>query len=229
MHSDTYTIGYAAGITILVAVLLALAATALKPAQDANIALEKKKNILMSVGYEGTNYDKDYDSYITSEVVDIEGNVVAGVDAFDIDPKKEAKRSEAERLLPVFIYSSSEGKYYIFPVTGKGLWGSIWGYIALNDDLETIKGTVYDHKLETPGLGAEITKEWFQQAFEGKKIFNENGDLESIHVKKGRGNKLDDYSVDGISGATITSKGVDKMLIKYLGYYMPYFKNKKNS
>jgi len=229
VHSDKYTIAYAAGVTILVAVLLALAATALKPAQDANIALEKKKNILMSVGYEGTNYDKDYDSFITSEVVDRKGNVVEGVNAFDIDPKREAKKGEDEQLLPVFTYNSSEGKYFIFPVTGKGLWGGIWGYIALNDDLETIKGAVYDHKTETPGLGAEITEKWFQQAFEGKKILNEKGDLESIHVKKGRGNKLDDHSVDGISGATITSKGVDKMLKKYLEFYVPYFKTKKNS
>jgi len=230
VYSDRYTIIYATVMTVIVAVLLAVAATALKPAQDANIALEKKKNILMSVGYEGADYNADYDKYITAEVVDIKGEIVSGQDAFAIKPKKEAKKNRDEQLFPVFIYNSDDGsKYYIIPISGKGLWGPIWGYVALEGDFNTVFGAVYDHKTETPGLGAEITKKWFQDSFKGKKILDESGKIVSIYVKKGRGNKLDDHSVDGISGATITSVGVRKMLKTYFVNYQAYFAKMKNS
>jgi len=228
VHSDKYTITYAAVMTVIVAVLLALAATALKPAQDANIALEKKKNILMSVAYEGTDYDAAYAKYITADVVNLAGESVEGADAFAINPKKEAKKGDGQ-LLPVFTYRSDNGsEYCIVPVEGKGLWGPIWGYIALEGDFNTIYGAVYDHKSETPGLGAEITKEWFQASFGGKTI-KEGDELVSIYVKKGRGNKLDEHSVDGISGATITSVGIRKMLKNYFTKYQSYFDKKINS
>ena len=141
--------------------------------------------------------------------------------------KKEKKKADAEQILPVYIYTTSDSKkYYIVSVRGKGLWDEIWGNIALEKDLNTIAGVAFDHKAETPGLGAEIKdNKDFSGQFTGKKIYDDNG-FRSVYVRKG-GAKNDTYEVDGISGATITADGVSEMLKRGLKYYEPYFKTIK--
>lgn len=206
----------------------------LKPLQEKNKALEKKEFILTAIGYtegELNNPDKIesiYNSTITEEVVNEDGNVIKGVDAFSIVPADEQKQENLKpnykAKLPLYQYKGDKGEVYVIPLTGNGLWGSIFGYIAVDPNYSKVDGVIFDHEKETPGLGAEITSKWFQQQFKGKKIKDDKGKLYSIKVLKGRGNELDAYSVDGISGATITSTGVMKMLEKDLKRYENYFK-----
>ena len=115
---------------------------------------------------------------------------------------------------------------YIIPLRGTGLWGPIWGYISLDNDMNTVYGAVFDHKAETPGLGAEINRDFFEKPFNGKRIFDLEGDFVSIAVVKGGAKENDYHGVDGISGGTITSDGVTAMLKERLDKYLPYFENK---
>jgi len=155
------------------------------------------------------------------------------INAFDIDLKKEldkAKTGEADKqLFPLFVFNKDGNLYYIIPVRGKGLWGPIWGYVALEGDMNTVHGASFGHKGETPGLGAEIETEEFQKQFVGKKIFDESGNFVSIKVVKGGAAPEDTHGVDAVSGGTITSNGVTEMLKRTLGSYISYFKtmNKK--
>ncbi|MBN2485087.1 MAG: NADH:ubiquinone reductase (Na(+)-transporting) subunit C [Bacteroidales bacterium] len=133
-----------------------------------------------------------------------------------------------ERQLPVYICTKEDSSvYYIFPVRGKGLWGPVWGYISLEADMNTIYGAVFDHKSETPGLGAEINQEWFQVNFRGKKLFD-GASFRSIEVAKKGTVEPSPFTVDAISGGTITSKGVEAMLYDCLEGYIPYFETQKN-
>ena len=118
-------------------------------------------------------------------------------------------------------------KCFIIPLRGKGLWGPIWGYIALRDDINTVYGAVFAHKSETPGLGAEINQGFFQEPFRDKKIFNENNEFVSIKVIKGGAPEGSLHGVDGISGGTITSDGVTDMLKERVGRYLPYLEKNR--
>jgi Na+-transporting NADH:ubiquinone oxidoreductase subunit C len=133
----------------------------------------------------------------------------------------------SNRQLPVFICEKEGNTYYIVPLRGKGLWGPIWGYISFENDLNTVYGAVFDHKSETPGLGAEIKESWFQENFRGKKIFKD-GEFESIEVAKGGADDTDQYAVDAISGGTITSKGLESMIHDCLKSYSTYFETLRN-
>jgi Na+-transporting NADH:ubiquinone oxidoreductase subunit C len=224
VNKNSYTFGFAAIMVIIVAALLSSAAIGLKPFQDRNVELEKKQNILSSVGI-ATDRDgaEDlYDTYIKSELVlNNKGEEVDG-SAFDIDLGAEVKKSADAQLLPLFI-SEADGKTrYIITLRGKGLWGPIWGLISLEDDLNSVFGAVFDHKGETPGLGAEINKAFFQDPFAGKTIFD-GEEFKSITVIKGGAAEGDMHGVDGISGGTITSDGVTDMLSERLTMYLPYF------
>lgn len=229
-QTNTYTFVYAGIMTIVVAIILAFSSEGLRPAQEANIALEKKMNILNSVGIrnkEKKEYVTIYDKSIKEVVVNSQGDVVSGMKAFEVDMRLEMEKSSETRNLPVFIFTNDNGKMdYIFPVTGKGLWGSIWGYVAIEEDGNTLSGSFYDHKSETPGLGAEINTEWFQEQFKGKKILNKDNKLAIEVVKKGTVT-LNENRVDGISGGTITSRGTDKMLKECLGVYLPFINKMK--
>lgn len=132
-----------------------------------------------------------------------------------------------ERQLPIYICKKEQNQYYVIPLRGKGLWGPVWGYIALESDMNTIYGAVFDHKSETPGLGAEIKEGWFQADFEGKQLF-QDGTFKSIEVKKGGAEPEDKFAVDAISGGTITSKGVEYMIYDCLLSYQMYFENQRN-
>lgn len=159
-------------------------------------------------------------------VVNMEGEPIEGVKAEDINMAKERKKPEPERRLPVYIYEHDGEKFYILSVRGNGLWDEIWGNIALKSDLNTVAGAAFDHKGETPGLGAEIKDNpAFSKQFQGKKIYDD-GEYVSIKVRKG-GAKDDTYEVDGISGATVTADGVEEMLYRGIKYYQPYLKDLK--
>lgn len=237
-QSNTYTFVYAAIMVVIVAALLSFAAMSLKPLQDENVEIEKKRSILSSVNI-GLDVDEQSDkkAYITelytkhiveSFIVNTKGEKLEG-DAFTIDLQKEMAKPINQRKLPVFVSKQTdESKNVILPLRGKGLWGPIWGYVALQSDFNTIMGANFDHKGETPGLGAEINTSKFQSQFVGKKIFNDNGEFVSVEVLKG--NSADNiHAVDGISGGTITSNGLDDMMNECLGSYVAYFKQQKNN
>jgi len=224
-------------MVIIVAALLSFVAEELRPLQERNVELEKKTDILSSVQMtegmkeaddKGAFVEERFDSYIKdSYVVNSAGELTEGKDAFEITKnlKAEMDKPVEERGLPVFVFESEDGtSKYIIPVRGKGLWGPIWGYVALNDDFSTISGTVFDHSKETPGLGAEINTDWFEKSFIGKTIFDEEGNFTSIIVVKGGADPSDMHGVDAISGGTITSKGLEAMLYDSFKPYVSYFK-----
>ena len=230
VNSNTYTIGFACVMVILVAALLASTSIKLTPLQDRNIELEKKQNILQSVG---VYVDRDaseasYSKFIKEELVlDINGNILEG-SAFNIDLGDELKKDINDQKLPLYIsILEDSSKCFIIPLRGKGLWGPIWGYLALKDDINTVYGAVFAHKSETPGLGAEINQGFFQEPFTDKKIFNENNEFVSITVIKGGAPKGSIHGVDGISGGTITSDGVTDMLKERVGRYLPYLEKNR--
>jgi Na+-transporting NADH:ubiquinone oxidoreductase subunit C len=218
-------------MVVLVAAILATVAMALKPMQKRNFEIEKKQNILASVNIESTTVDAEqlYSEKIVNEyVVNSKGEVVEGENAFTTDLKVQRSKKPEERLLPVFECQTPDGLKYIFPLYGAGLWGPIWGFVALNDDMNTIYGANFDHQGETPGLGAEISTPMFEDPFVGKKIFDESGTLVSIIVAKVGQNAPAEHKVDGISGGTITSKGLEKMLLDDFTTYQEFFKKKKS-
>lgn len=229
-NSNKYTFIYAAAMVILVAAVLASVAMALRPLQNKNYEVEKKQNILASVNISTTPADAEqiFAERIQNQyVVNSNGEVVEG-DAFTIDLNKERTRPEGERRYPVFEFQAEDGLKYIFPVRGAGLWGPIWGFVSLNSDMNTIYGANFDHQGETPGLGAEIATNWFQDRFVGKEIFNEQGELVSITVTKPGQEAPEEHSVDGISGGTITSKGLEQMLLNDFSKYKEFLNKKKS-
>lgn len=222
---------------IIVASILATAANILKPFQDNNVKVEKIKNILSVADvldadktYTAVEYDQIYADIIKDEfVVNTKGVINKESKAFDIDLAAEQRKDIAVQRLPVFIASMPDGsKKYIIPVRGKGLWGPVWGFIAVGNDGKTVLGANFGHKGETPGLGAEIDKPKFGNQFIDKQIFNEDGNFTSIKVIKGGALPDDRHGVDAISGGTITSVGVSDMLFDCLSGYEAYFKNLEN-
>lgn len=220
--SNRYIFIFSSVMVIIVAVLLSLAATLLQPFQEKNLEIEKKKSILESINLTPTREDTEslYDKYIKdSFVLNSMGEKVAGVDAFEVVLKNEQKKPLDQQYLPVFNASPDDGeKVIIIPVEGKGLWGPIFGYVSLKSDMNTIYGVTFDHKGETPGLGAEINATFFESMFHGKKLFD-NDQFVSIKVIKGGAKPDNIHGVDAISGGTITSKGLEKMLLDCISKY----------
>jgi Na+-transporting NADH:ubiquinone oxidoreductase subunit C len=229
--SNKYIFIFSAVMVILVASLLSLAATLLQPAQEKNLEIEKKKSMLESINIPATkqNAEELYGKFITeSFVVNSRGEPVDGVDAFTVVIKNEQKKPLEQQYLPVFRATPDDTeKVIILPVEGKGLWGPIYGYVSLKSDLNTIYGVTFDHKGETPGLGAEINTTPFENMFEGKQLF-ENGNFVSIMVEKGGADPGDIHGVDAISGGTITSKGLQNMLFDCIRKYNDYFTKNRN-
>jgi Na+-transporting NADH:ubiquinone oxidoreductase subunit C len=225
--SNTYIFIFSIVMVVLVALLLSMAAMQLKPAQDKNIEQEKKQNILASIRIKANREEAVdlYAKYITETyVLNINGGKQEGIDAFKVDLKNELAKPAAERNLPVYVGTLDDGsKAYVMPVRGKGLWGPIWGYISLKPDMNTVYGAIFDHQGETPGLGAEISTSWFQEAFYDKQIFENSTDFVSIKVIKGGAPKDNKHAVDAISGGTITSKALEAMLDSCLVQYKTYF------
>lgn len=228
-QSNLYIILYSAAITVVCGGLLAFAAVSLKDKQDANIALEQKKNILSSVITlnEGDNIDEIYAKKVKGFVIDFEGNVKEGMKPEQVVIAAEYKKSPKDRLLPVYEFRNDSNKVEnaVMPVYGYGLWNNIWGFVAVKSDFNTIQGVKFQHAGETPGLGARIESEEIQERFKGKQIFD-NGTLNAVAIQKGEGNNYDEdlHKIDGMSGATLTGKGVNNMLKDYLACYEQYLK-----
>ena len=250
VNSNKYTFVFATVMVIVVATLLALASESLKPMQKENVANEKRQNILSSIGIEVDAADakEAYEKYLVEAlVVDANGEIKQTErNAFDIDVLKDykaglsniykANASDMEAMkaallafgkngvdYPLFVLNKDGDNVYVVPMVGTGLWGPIWGYLTIAGDGTTVVGAVFDHKSETPGLGAEINQASFQKPFEGKTIFDENGEYTGIKVMKG-GAKGSEHGVDAISGGTITSNGVTEMIVRTLKIYEPYFR-----
>ena len=231
-NKNSYTIIYAAVMVIVVALLLALVSSGLKETQTTNVKLDKKKQILsaLQINLEDQDAAALYDQYIVKElVVNTKAEILSEVrgQAFDIDVVKETAKQLEDRKLPVYVAQMEGQIKYIIPLRGAGLWGPIWGYVALNDDKNTVFGTYFSHASETPGLGAEIALPKFQQEFVGKHILNDRNEFVSIAVMKAGQTSDTQEQVDAISGGTITSKGVEAMLLNSIGQYEAFL-NKSN-
>ena len=214
-NSDIYAILYSVVVVVIVAFLLAGVSSALKPKQDANVELDKKKQILASLNIKDqADAASVYANVIKADpIINAEGNVVAQEGGFAV-----ANEEVNDANLPLYLAEVDGAKKYIIPMTGNGLWGGIWGYLALNDDCNTIYGVYFSHASETPGLGAEIASDKFQSRFPGREVYRD-GNVALTVVKKVTDDAVE---VNAISGATITCNGVNDMLQRKLAPYKAY-------
>ncbi|MBE6201341.1 MAG: FMN-binding protein [Rikenellaceae bacterium] len=213
--SNAYIVFYSAVMVIIVAVLLAFTSLSLKERQDANVLNEKKDAIVASLGLDKGSYDQ----YIEAYVVNAQGEKIE-TEVAPLQMLFDLPASFAAGEYPVF--ENKESGEVVFPLTGKGLWDDIWGYVALEADMNTIKGAIFDHAGETPGLGAEIATAKFQAQFVGQTIY-EGNQLVGIEVVKG-GAQGAPHSVDAVTGGTKTSEGLENMIKDCIGYYDAFMK-----
>ena len=221
-QGNTYTFLYSVVLVVVVAALLSIVSLSLQPRQNENRQNEKRQNILSAIHISSTaaNSAELFDKYIKEQfIINSKGDRIEGK-AFDVNIEKQYNLPVEKRELPVFVANVDGATKYILPIYGAGLWGPIWGYISLDDNKDTVYGTYFSHASETPGLGAEIATDHFQNEFVGKKTL-ENGAITLGVVKNGKVEKPD-YQVDGISGGTITSVGVDAMLKSCLNSYLSF-------
>ena len=209
MREETRTIIFAAGVCVFCSLLLSGTAAALKSRQDLNEKFDKQRNIVKAFGLNISGATPDSIGTIFSEHI------------------LEEKTADD---LPIYIWKEGDKvTKYAFPVSGKGLWSTIYGYLALNSDLQTVAGISFYKHGETPGLGAEIEKDWFQNNFKGKSLYDSDGNPLPFKIVKGGVKALpkveQKYAVDGISGATLTGNGVQDFLQKDVARYAPYFKS----
>ncbi|SOU85925.1 Na(+)-translocating NADH-quinone reductase subunit C [Tenacibaculum dicentrarchi] len=240
--SNVYTLLFAIGMVLIVGALLAFTASSLRPMIDANKRIEKQQNILYAMGVNENDdtsvafvsTDKvvgEFSKYIKKQIV-IEGtNVSENTKAYLIDIKKQQTAAKAGKVrkLPLLIGEKDGKTFYIAPIRGKGLWDAIWAYVAMDKNM-VIQGAFFDHKGETPGLGANIKQRYFMDDFIGEDLMN-NGSFKGITVSKSNNDPKNedktDNEVDAIAGATITGDGVAAMIKSELGLYVPYFKTLK--
>ena len=241
--SNGYTMMFAVIMVFVVGSLLAFLASSLKPAIKENERIEKQQNILYAMGVNENDASNanfvstkvagaEFKKYIKKQLV-LEGNKVSeSQEAYLIDVKKQQANAKdgKVRKLPLFV-GEKEGKtFYVAPIRGKGLWDAIWGYVSMDENM-VVQGAYFDHKGETPGLGANIKQRYFMDDFIGEHLMTEAGVFKGITVKKGNNDAVNedktDYEVDAIAGATITGDGVSAMIKKDLSLYVPYFKNLK--
>ena len=224
-------------MVFIVGALLAFLATYLKPRIDENKRLERQQNILYALGI-NDNDEKSvvfistdkvatkFDKYITKQIVIQGDKVTENNEAYLIDLKKEAAlaKNGNERRLPLFVGEKEGETYYIVPMLGKGLWDAVWGYVALDKNL-VVEGIFFDHKGETPGLGANINQRFFMDDFKGEHV-TDGDSFKGITIAKGnadpKNERKEDFKVDAIAGATITGDGLTAMIKKDLRMYMPY-------
>ena len=220
-EGNTYTIIYASVMVVFVALLLAFTSESLRDLQKKNEANDKRRQILRSVNVSvsGAETEIKYNELIKETFLVNEKGQKVGGDAFAVD----AAKMFAENTYPVFVASVNGQTKYVLAMYGTGLWGPVWGYVAMNDDGNTVFGADFSHQGETPGLGAEIATHAFSSQFSGKQLFK-NGRFSGVAiVKPGKSVQGQDY-VDGISGGTITSVGVDRMLRQSIERYVEFLK-----
>ncbi len=247
---------FAIGMTLILGTALAFVSESLKDKQRAEREFERKKFILSAaLGTDqinemiATSRDEVNDLYekrVANLVVGADGTPIEGLSADDVIVAKEYKKLQRNSdevmevksgqtlRLPVYTIASEDGEgiaYYVMPIYGFGLWDNIWGYLALQSDFNTVQGVIFDHKGETPGLGARITEQGLQERYQGKKLNNEAGELVSVNMQKGEGADYSDapHKVNGMTGATITGNGVNAMVKDYAGLYSDYFNSLKKS
>ena len=224
-------------VSFFSSLVLAFVAMSLKPSIEKNINLDKKQSILRSIdidvsGLSSIEVDESYDSHIEEIVIDKKGIVINDVDLSDIVWLENKGNGSTNYILELNddtyindflpIYKTNNPNGYIIPISGKGLWSTMKGYFAIGEDKNSTLGIVFYEHGETPGLGAEVDKPWFQNQFKidkGKKIFDENQNLVSITVNKKKNTDDKKHEVDGITGATVTSDGVTKFLKRDLDRY----------
>lgn len=225
-NSNTYTIVYAAVMVIVVAFLLAFVNASLKSKQEENIKQDTKKQILAALNLrEVEDVNGTYSKVVKEDrLITPDGELGEVVDDKDFATSYEKEVKDNNRV-HIFVCDIDGQTKYVIPVYGVGLWGAIWGYVALNDDKNTVYGTYFSHSGETPGLGAEIATEMFQKEFIGKHALNENEIALSV-VKNGKAKENPEFYVDGISGGTITSNGVDAMLKNSMSNYIKFLTKK---
>ena len=248
MNTDknSYTVIFAIVMVLVVGSLLAFTAATLKPNIAENRRMEKQQNILYAMGVNGNEGDgditfvstdkvaADFSKYITKQLVIENGVAKEDNEAYLIDIKKEQAKAKTggTRRLPLFVGEKDGKTFYIAPIRGKGLWDAIWGYVAIDKDM-IVQGVYFDHKGETPGLGANIKERFFMDDFTGEHLLNDSGAFAGINVAKGNADPKNeiktDNEVDAIAGATITGNGVTAMIKSDLKLYMPYFKTLKNN
>ena len=229
--SNLYTFLFATIMVFVVATVLAFTSQSLKDLQSENVRKEKMQNILSTVGIiiDRDGAEELFNKYIEDQLaIQNDGSIDASVDVFNnVKLSLELKKTPKDQDFPLYVANIESEKYYIIPIRGNGLWNAIYGYISIKEDLNTIKGVVFDHIGETAGLGAEITQDWFIERFVDEKLFDINNNLVGIKVSKTNNdpNNSDknDHEVDAISGATITGDGVTDMIKERLEHYIPYF------
>ncbi|WP_397447356.1 Na(+)-translocating NADH-quinone reductase subunit C [Polaribacter sp. R77954] len=241
--SNAYTMIFAVVMVLIVGSLLAFMASSLKPNIKENQRIEKQQNILYAMGVNENDESsatfvdasvagEEFNKYITKQIV-IEGNKTSeSDDAYLIDVKKQQANAKAGKVrkLPLFVGEKDGQTFYVAPIRGKGLWDAIWGYVAMDENM-VVQGAYFDHKGETPGLGANIKQRYFMDDFIGEHLMDDAGNFKGITVAKGNNDPKNDdktdYEVDAIAGATITGDGVSAMIKKDLSLYVPYFNNLK--
>ena len=237
LSTNTYTFLFATLMVFVVASVLAYTSYSLKDLQNENVRKEKMQNILSTVGIQ-TDRDgaeKLFNQYITEQLaIKSDGSIDNSVNVFkDVKLALELKKTPENQDFPLYVAEIDSEKFYIIPIRGNGLWNAIFGYISIKEDLNTIKGVVFDHVGETAGLGAEITQDWFIERFIDEKLFDAQSNLMGITVSKTNNDpsNLDknDHEVDAISGATITGDGVTDMIKERITHYVPYFDFIKSS
>ena len=240
--SNLYTVLFAVGMVVIVGAMLAFFASFLKPNISENKRIEKQQNILYAMGVNENDEssavfvskDKvaaEFSKYITKQLVIQGGNVTENSQAYLIDVKKEqtlAKEGK-QRRFPLFVGEKDGKTFYIAPIRGKGLWDAIWGYVAMDANM-IVQGVFFDHKGETPGLGANIKQRFFMDDFIGEEMMS-GGSFKGITVAKGNNDPKNedktDHEVDAIAGATITGDGVTAMIRSELKQYVTYFNTLK--
>ena len=222
-NSNVYTIVYAAVMVIIVAFLLVFVSQSLKERQTANVINDTKQQILAALELRDLpDVAAKYDEVIKADnLMKADGSLVAYNGDFNTSYKSEFDNGN----LHVFEAVVDGKTKYIIPMNGLGLWGTIWGYIALNDDRSTVYGVYFSHSSETPGLGGEIAGLKFQSRFPGKQVVNGNEVALQV-LKFGKADNSSKFEIDGVTGATITSTGVNAMINKVLSAYLPFLTKK---
>ena len=244
-EKNTYTLLFAIGLVVVVGTLLAAIDSSLKDKIRINKILEKQQNILYAIGInenEGNSVnfiaadkaEEEFNKYVTKQIYIQGDEVIEDNKAYLIDVKKQkalAKDPTYKRKLPLFIAEKDGRNLYVAPIRGKGLWDAIWAYVSVDEDM-VIRGIYFDHKAETPGLGANIKQRFFMDDFIGESLLDSQGNFKGVTVSK---TNLDpknedkyDNEVDAIAGSTITGDGVTAMIRSDLSLYQPYFNSLNN-
>ena len=244
-EKNSYTLLFAVCLVVIVGTLLAAVDSSLKEKIRINKILEKQQNILYAIGInenEGNSVsfistekaEQEFNKYVINQIYIQGQNIIEDDKAYLIDVKKEkalSKDPNYKRRLPLFIAEKDGKNLYVAPIRGKGLWDAIWAYVSMDENM-VIRGIYFDHKAETPGLGANIKQRFFMDDFIGEALLDSEGKFKGVNVSK---TNLDpknedkyDHEVDAIAGSTITGDGVTAMIRSDLSLYQSYFNNINN-